>query len=140
MALIRIPKSAEPLLPYCKPYNHRLPNACFETYAEFIVFAAGYGFYKNSSSGNSLVTEFLDQPYPIDMAIFKNQDLFPLIIFLGIALVGNRAIIKQEDALARITENYTDTGCRELLILLKQSTPESFHLELSTLIQETIPK
>ncbi len=138
MALIRIPKSAEPLMAYCRPYHDRLQNVCFETYAEFMIFAASYGFYKTGPSGNQPVSNFMEQPYPIDMAIFKNQNLFPFIIFLGIALTGGRDIIKQEELLARIVENYADAGCRDLVTLLKKSIPESFHLELATLIQETI--
>ena len=138
MALIHIPKSAEQLLPYCKPYQNRLQNACFETYAELMIFTAGYGFHKIVSSGKQPVLEFIDQPYPIDMDIFKNLNLFPFIIFLGIALTGGREIIKQEESLARIIENYADAGCRELNILLKKSIQESFHLDLATIIQETV--
>lgn len=136
MALIRVPKSAEPLLAFCKPNYNRHRNIFFETYAEFIIFVAAYGFYKKGTSCIQPANSFMDQPNPIDMAIFKNQHLFPLIILLGITLTGTYEIIRKEEDLARIIENYAEAGCHELAILLKKSTSESFHIELANLIQE----
>lgn len=141
MALIRIPKESEPLLLYCRPSPNRLPNTCFETYAEFMIFAACFGFYKTGAEGNQPVSQFMDQPYPIDMAIFKNQHLYTQILFLGLAVTHSHDITKQEEILARMIENYAAKGSHELIKLLKKnSIPESFHLELAILIQETVPQ
>ena len=137
MAFIRVPKEAESLLIYCRPSFNRLPNACFETYAEFMIFTACFGFYKTGIDGNQPVSTFMEQPYPIDMAIFKNQHLFSQILLLGLASTNSHDITQQEEMLARRVENYAAKGCVELNKLLKKSIPESFHLELSTLIQET---
>jgi len=136
MAVIKVPKEAELLLKYCRPSANRLPNACFETYAEFMIFAACFGFHKTGIDGNQPVSEFMDQPYPIDMAIFKNQNLFPHILLLGLALTKAHDITQQEEMLARMIENYATKGCIELTKLLKKSIPESFHIELSILIRE----
>jgi hypothetical protein len=139
MALIRIPKEAEPLLIYCRPNANRLSNTCFETYAEFMIFAACFGFYKTGVDGNEPVSQFIDQPYPIDMTIFKNQNLYPQILLLGLVLTHSHDITKQEEMLARVIENFAAKGCHELTKLLKKTIPESFHLELSELIREAVP-
>jgi len=121
MTDIRIPKEAAPLLPYCRPSLNSRSNACFDTYADFIIFVASYGFYKTGKDGNQAVSEFLDQPYPVDIDIFKNRNLFPQILFLGISLTGSHKIVTDEERLARMIENYAFQGCRELNELLKKN-------------------
>ena len=41
MAQVRVPKAAEEMLPFCRPFASRLPNACFATYADLMTLLKG---------------------------------------------------------------------------------------------------
>lgn len=136
MATIKIPKAAEPLLKYCRPTVNKMENVCFETYAEYVIFSACLGFFHAERDGNYRVTEFVEQPYPIDMMIFQNQNLYPIILLISIAATKGHQVTTDDDMMARIIEYYSEIGSQYLCELLKQTVPGSFHLELAKLLTD----
>lgn len=138
MPNVRVPKAAMPLLPFCKPWPSRRSNACFSTYADLIMFAAGVGFRQLHGAVAPSAQVFIedDQPYPIDFSVFKNpgQQLYPLVLLLGLASVKSREVVRDEEQLARIVENYAAAGFKELTEKLSATTPEEFHVELAQLL------
>ncbi len=138
MPHIRVPEVAEPLLPFCKPWSRRMPTACFNTYADLIIFAAGFGFRELHGTSAPSCHAFIDdrQPYPIDLSVFKNsgQQLYPLILLLGLVTAKSREVVRDEEQLARIVENYAAFGLKELVAKLTATTPEEFHVDLAQLL------
>ncbi len=138
MPNIRVPKAAVPLLPFCKPWSGRMSNACFNTYADLIMFATGLGFRQLRGTSAPSCHAFIDdgQPYPIDFSVFKNpgQQLYPLVLLLGLVTAKSREVVRDEEQLARIVENYAAIGLKELTEKLAAATPEEFHVELAQLL------
>jgi len=138
MSAIRLPQSAEPLLPFCHRHDSSHDNACFDTYADLVVFAASVGFHSLEGRKPSPSAAFLESPYPIDLAIFKNQHLFPNLIFMGLAAEGTQDIAKHEDRLCHLIEGYAHEGARILAKQLKLTTQAAFHVELAKMLTQVI--
>ncbi len=140
MAQVRVPRSAEALLPFCRPWVSRMPNACFATYADLMMFAAGVGFQKLEGKPAPQCHSFVEekQPHPIDFNVFKNpgQQLYPLVLLLGLASIKNHDAVRDEERLVRIIEDHADVGFHDLSKKLNASTPEHFHVELAELLLE----
>ena len=138
MAQVRVPKTAEELLPFCRPWVTKLPNACFATYADLMMFAAGVGFQKLDGKLPPQCRSFVEekQPHPIDFNVFKNpgQQLYPLVLLLGLASIKSHDAVRDEERLVRIVEDYADVGFQELTKKLAATTPEHFHVELAELL------
>lgn len=140
MAQVRVPKTAEEMLPFCRPWSAKLPNACFATYADLMMFAAGVGFQtlggKSPPQCHSFVEE--KQPHPIDFNVFKSpgQQLYPLVLLLGLASIKSHDAVRDEERLVRVVENYAAVGFQELSKKLAASTPEHFHVELAVQLVE----
>lgn len=138
MPNVRVPKAAITLLPYCRPWPGKRSNACFGTYADLIMFAAGLGFRRLRGAMAPSARAFIedDQPYPIDFSVFKNpgQQLYPLVLMLGLVSAQSREVVRDEEQLVRIVENYATVGFQELADKLSATTPEEFHVELAQLL------
>jgi hypothetical protein len=135
MAQVRVPKAAEEMLPFCRPWSAKLPNACFATYADLMMFAAGVGFQKLGGKSPPQCHSFVEekQPHPIDFSVFKSpgQQLYPLVLLLGLASIKSHDAVRDEERLVRVVENYAAVGFQELSRKLAASTPEHFHVELA---------
>lgn len=140
MAQVRVPKAGEEMLPLCRPWPGKLPNACFATYADLMMFAAGVGFQKLDGKSPPQCHSFVEerQPYPIDFGVFKSpgQQLYPLVLLLGLASIKNHDAVRDEERLVRVVENYAAVGFQELTKKLAASTPEHFHVDLAELLLE----
>lgn len=138
MPNIRIPKAAATLLPFCRPWPGKMPNACFSTYADLIVFAAGLGLRQLRGTPAPSCHSFIDesQPYPIDFSVFKNPglQLYPFVLLLGLVTAKGREVVGDEEQLARTVENYAALGLMELAKILSATTPQEFHVELAQLL------
>lgn len=137
MSQVRIPKAAESILPFCRPWHERLSNTCFESYAEMVIFAAGLGFYKSGKSKPQGKDSFLSQPYPISVDVFKSQQLYPIMLLLALAVTKNSQIARDEKQICGILEDYAEVGFLELNKMLSASNPQEFHIELGRLIAES---
>jgi len=135
MAHVRIPKVAEEMLPFCKPWQGRLSNACFATYADLMMFAAGMGYQKMGAKAPPQCQLFVEekQPYPIEFSVFKHpgQQLYPLVLLLGLASIKSHDAVRDEERLVRVVENYAAIGFQELSKKLAATTPDVFHIELA---------
>ena len=134
MSQVRVPATAEPLLPFCRPFHDRRDNAFFESYAEMLVFAAGVGYAKSPQKRPSTCSDFLDQPYPIPTEYFKSLQLFPIMLLLALAATKDHRVAKDEKRLAAILEDYANLGMRELGAVLKNTTPEEMHVDVARFV------
>lgn len=131
MPSIRIPRSAEPLLPLCRKHEEPWDNACFDTYADLIIFAASFGFQSLAGRKPDEPQAYLKHPNPIDLAVFKNQQLFPSILLMALAAEGDSGIVRDEEDMCRLVEGYVCVGCKCLASVAGSRTSASLHLELS---------
>ncbi|HVT92604.1 MAG TPA: hypothetical protein VHD76_07150 [Bryobacteraceae bacterium] len=135
MSRVRVPKAAAPLLIYCKTNAQKRADACFGSYAELLMFAAAVGFqrYQGKPPGDRI--EFFDaSPDPIDLAIFKNQHLFPQLLLMGLASTGSHAIARNEEGLCALLERFATAGSQHLAQTLISSTPDSFIFTVAHMI------
>lgn len=130
MPAIRLPESAEALLPFCRRHEDALDNACFDTYADLVAFAASCGFHRLNSRTPSEPKKFIPGIYPIDLAVFKNQSLFPNLLLIALGAEGKPDAARDEERLCGIIEAFTDVGCKYLAHELSNWTPARFHLEV----------
>jgi len=137
MSLVRVPKSAESVLAFCRPWHDRQGSTCFDSYAELVVFAAGLGFSKVGKRRPEGVGDFLVQPNPISVDVFKSQQLFAIMLLLAMAVTESSGVARDEKRICGILEDYSEVGFLELNKLLSQSNPQEFHIELARLIAET---
>lgn len=140
MPNIRIPQIAEPLLTFCSRNQPVADNACFDTYASLLAFAAAFGFMslKGQKPRQPGESDFIKGIYPVELDIFKNQHLFPNLLLIGLAADGSQAIARDEDRLCKLVEAYAHEGCVHLAAELAKSTPASFHLDLARLLEGAI--
>ena len=137
MSHIRVPRSAQATLPFCRPWHDRQGSVCFDSYADMVVFAAGLGFSKVGKSRPQGVSDFLDQPNPISIDVFKNLNLYPILLLLSFAVIENSQIARDEKRICGILEDYAEVGFLALKKLLSETTAQEFHIELGRLIVET---
>lgn len=134
MPTIRLPQSAEPLLPFCRRFEEPHDNACFDTYADFVTFVASCGYHRLHGRMPAEPKQFLPNIYPIDLAVFKNQSLFPNLLLIGLGTDGKPDIARDEERLCRVVEAFAEVGCKYLAHELISWTPSRFHLELAELL------
>ena len=134
MPTIRLPQSAEPLLPFCRRFEEPLENACFDTYADFVTFAASCGYQRLHGRMPAEPQQFHSTVNPIDIAVFKNQSLFPNLLLMGLGSEGKPDVARDEERLCRVVEAFADVGCKYLAHELISWTPARFHLELGRLL------
>lgn len=134
MPAIRLPQSAEPLLSFCRRSEEPADNACFDTYADLVTFAASCGFYRFQGRRPSDPSEFFPNVYPIDLAVFKNQGLFPNLLLMGLGCEGRADIARDEERLCRLVEAFADAGCKYLAHEMGTSTPARFHLHAAAVL------
>jgi hypothetical protein len=143
MAQIRIPEAASAMLVFCEPWLDRPENSflskenvCFKTYADLVVFATGYGFHLHGKTQPGRCSGFLSAPTPIDISVFKSQQLLPLILLLGMTVKNSYQVAREEDQLAKLVEDYAALGFTHLAKKLAASTAPSFYLDLARLLSD----
>ena len=138
MPTIRLPQSAEPLLPFCRRHEEPLDNVCFDTYADLVTFAASCGFNRLHGRMAAEPQQFHSKVNPIDIAVFKNQSLFPNLLLIGLGTEGKPEIARDEERLCRVIEAFADVGCKYLGHELIGWTPARFHLELAAVLHSSV--
>lgn len=136
MAQLRIPAEAKDLLPFCRPSEECDDRPCFETYAELLTFAACLAFRERGAEKPVPCKSFLTSPSPVDLAVFKNQRLYPHLLALALAVTQNHSVSIRDEDLARLIEDYAQVGCHILVRRLANTTPSEFHADLARLITE----
>ena len=131
MAKIRIPHSAETILPFCRPAGDSRKFNIFKTYAEAVSFAAAIGYYQKNGAKPTPAKHFMaHSPDPIELEVFRSQRMFPALLALGLSADKSQAVAKDEDRLCAIVEGYAHEGFVHMSHVLKNSTPSSFHRAL----------
>lgn len=136
MPSIRLPDSAAPLLPFCRRHGDPFDNACFDTYADLVTFTASCGFHRLNGRSPSEPKTFLKEIYPIDIAVFKNQDLFPNLLLIALGAEATTEVAQDEERLCRLIETFADAGCKHLSHQKKSWGDLRFHLEAGKALQE----
>jgi dnd system-associated protein 4 len=137
MPSIHVPKSAEPLLCFCRKSQDLADNACFETYAEMVIFAASLGFKLAEGRKPKGQVEDTKKVNPIDLDTFKNQGLFQNVLMMALATEKSQEIIRNEDQICRLIEGFAHQGFSEMEAILNKATDTTFHIELAKLLQKT---
>lgn len=111
MATIRIPESAEPLLPFCRTSGTNNPHF-WETYADMISFLATYAY----AQGEVPVAKPrpMKAGNPIDLGVFRSRGLYPVLLTLAIADRRDWLVAKAPDEIAAVAERYADAGAKLL--------------------------
>ena len=138
MPSIRLPQSVEPLLPFCRRMTTTapLPNACFETYADLVCFAAACGFEELNGGRPAPLRAPSNQVSTIDLAIFKNLKLFPVLLLMCLAFDGKDDVARDEERLCQLIEAYAEEGGTMLSKALEHSTKAGFHVELARMLRK----
>lgn len=126
MATIRIPSSAGELLPFCArhPEAHKL--TCFDTYAHLLVAAAAMGFHIAGCSRTAKCRSFLNQPGPIDVAIFRSQGLMPQMMSMGVVCFSSPDDVTDESELAKLIEDLAEEGLAQMETILQKNGVSAF--------------
>jgi hypothetical protein len=137
MPSIHVPKSAEPLLCFCRKFSDPADNACFDTYAEMVIFAASLGYKLAGGKKPKGQIEDTNRVYPIDLDVFKSQGLFQNVLLMALATEKSQEIIRDEDRICRLIEGFADQGFSEMKEILDKATGITFHVELAKLLRKT---
>lgn len=111
MATIRIPESAEPLLPFCRTSGSNGPHV-WETYADMICFLAAYAFGHGEMPVG--VARPAKSASPIELGVFRSRSLYSHLLALSIAVHRDWIVAKAPDEIAAIAERFADAGARLL--------------------------
>ncbi|MCB1078492.1 MAG: hypothetical protein KDM64_11760 [Verrucomicrobiae bacterium] len=140
MATIRIPEEAAPFLPLCRTRDI-LPSSteevvCFDTYADLMVFAASWGFSDLKGKLPTRSTTFLDRPNPIDYQIFKSDRRYPPILLIALAASGDQEVVRDEETICRMIEDFAAVGFSRLKNLISSDLPGQMHLVIAKKLAE----
>ena len=111
MAAIRIPESAESLLPLCRTSGTAGPHI-WETYADMISFVAAYAYGQGELPAGA--PRLMKSGNPIDLGVFRSRGLYPILLTLAIADRRDWLVAKGADEIAAIVERYADVGAKLL--------------------------
>jgi hypothetical protein len=140
MAVIRVPEEAKPLLHLCRKHEcgptEQAGPPCFETYADLIVFAASYGFAEMNGKAPNRKSKFLDRPNPIELGIFKNDKRYPQILMIALATSRDQAVVRDEEIICRLIEDFTSVGCNRMNAELRQSANVAPTLVIARILQQ----
>jgi hypothetical protein len=131
MAAIRLPASASELLPFCSRHPDPHKQTCFETYAHLLVTAAAVGFSHGGNSRSLACRSFINQPGPIDLAIFRSQGLMPQMLILGMSCFPHADLASDENELAKLIEDLAEVGLAEMERLLLRDGQSLFPWQLA---------
>ena len=122
MSRIRIPTAALDLLPFCQTADDAHEEILFPNYAALVTMAAAYGFHTEGRKVPE-AKKFLSKPEPIDLGIFRSQDLFPQLLLLSLVCADemNGEDPLDEAYLCRLVENLAYAGCKAMSAKLAES-------------------
>lgn len=132
MATIRMPSSSLELLPFCARHSNPHKQTCFDTYAHLLVTAAAVGFVAAGQCRPGVrCRSFLNQPGPIDIAIFRSQGLMPQMISMGVVCLPKPERATEDAELAGLIEDLAEEGLIEMERLLNKDGVSNFPWNLA---------
>jgi hypothetical protein len=77
-----------------------------------LTFAICFGYYLSETQGVRVPekVEFLKNPNPIDMRIFRTNELYPQLLTIGLAVSESHVVAINEQSLAELVERYASVG------------------------------
>lgn len=135
MASIPFPASAQPFLEYVKGDRNSPGESIFPTYAHLMAFAAAYGALSGEftkPSGN------LQNPNPIDLAIFERQGLINALRIIVLSHSGGVDNLEDENEIVKIVQGYTNGGFRILERVLEVNGPYNLAEEFGRILNQQI--
>jgi hypothetical protein len=139
MATIRIPSSALEILPFCTRHGEPHSQTCFDTYAHLIITAATMGFHKGGNVRTERCRSFLNQPGPIDLSIFRSQNLMSQMMAMGIVCLPTPEDSIDENQIAPLIEDLAHTGLLQMEFLLRKDGISGFPWNLASWIADPPP-
>jgi hypothetical protein len=131
MSQVRISAYAAEVLRFARPHKESVSYPIFDSYAEATTFAASLGYSICGTARPSPVLETLMTPNPIDLQIFKNGNLYPQLLHLCLVVTKDTSIVRDENKICGIIEDYADIGFQKMLKILEEYKEEGFTVELS---------
>jgi hypothetical protein len=138
MAAIHVPQEAQSLLALCRKHEcgptEQAGPACFETYADLIVFAASFGFAELNGRAPNRKTKFLERPNPIDLGVFKNDKRYPQLLLIALATSKDRNVVRDEETICRLIEDFASVGCSRLTQAIEAVSGNGRHLPIANIL------
>lgn len=134
MASIRIPSSANALLPFCAKYQEANEFTCFDTFAQLITTSTAMGYHLCGPYPPAACRSFLAQPNPIDLAIFRSLGFLPQLLAISMSVLGNPDDAINENHLVKLIEDLADAGLKTMERLLVEKGEREFPWALSSWI------
>ena len=134
MAAVHLPAVLEPILPFVRKMQGRKPNACFETYAHLVTFAASLGFSVLEGSPPPTGAKRSSLIDPVAWEYFSGDRQQTTIQLIGLVAGGGTEIVNDPERLCRMIEDLAAEGGKELVKIHKNCGDASFHLELGELL------
>lgn len=133
MAAIHLPVTLEPLLSFARTSKQKKSNACFESYAHLVTFAAAFGFSEldGSPPPRSAPRSTLIEPIPWEYFSGRQEIAIHLI---GVIAGGGTEIVNDTERLCRVIEDLAAEGGKALVKILRDGGEGSFHAELGELL------
>lgn len=134
MAAIHLPVTLEPLLPFARTSKQKKSNACFDSYAHLVTFAAALGFSELDGGPPSpgAPRSTLIEPIPWEYFSGGRQEI--ALHLIGLAAGGGTEIVNDAERLCRVIEDLAAEGGKALMKILRHGGDGSFHAELGELL------
>jgi len=134
MAAVHVPAVLEPILPFVRKSQGKKPNACFDSYAQLVVFAAALGFHELDGDPPPKNPHRTSQIEPVAWEYLQGDRQQTVIQLIGLVAGGGTEIVNDHDSLCRVIEDLAAVGGKQLVKTLKDGGDASFHLELGELL------
>jgi hypothetical protein len=138
MASVYLPVALEPFLPFVRKAKEKRENACFDSYAQLVTFAAALGFARLDGGPPPAHAERSNAIDPIAWEYFSGDRQQTVLQFIGLIAGGGTEIVNDPDRLCRVVEDLAAEGANELRTLLRRGGDASFHIEVAELLVEAV--
>jgi hypothetical protein len=89
------------------------------------------GFHIGGQARSASCRSFLNQPGPIDIAIFRSQGLMPQMLSMGIVCLPTPDTATDESELAKLIEDLAEQGLMQMEKILQQNGVSAFPWHLA---------
>jgi hypothetical protein len=138
MSSVRISTAAEPVLHFSRTHGNSVKHPIFDSNAAAVVFAASLGYNLMGRARPSPVPDTLITPNPVDLQIFKNGNLFPQILLIVLTVTKDTSIVRDEEKICGIIEDYAHVGFVELANIYDEYKEDNFVIEVSKRMLESL--
>lgn len=138
MPAVRLPTQLEPILPFVKKSQQRMPNACFETYAHLLTFSASLGFSSLKGEPPPRSEQRSNQIEPVPWEYFSGDRQQTAIQLIGLVAANGTDFVNNPDSLCRLIEDLAAVGGSELQKILRRNGDSGFHEGVGRLLASPV--